>query len=96
MDTDGWKIHSQSAVELNATLGGFDELWDVAMTWVEPRVGVDDTDDGSGEGILTVTEGFDEDLAKEEGEMRVAIRCEVLAKARGRGEGCREVVVWVR
>ena len=55
------------------------------MTGVEGRVGVDDTDDGAGEGIVCVSESFDEDFAEEEGEVGVAVLGEALTEAGGCG-----------
>ena len=63
------------------------------MAGVECRVSVDDTDDGEGERFFAVAEGFDEDFAEEEGEVRVAVGGEALAEARGGEERVGEVVV---
>lgn len=51
------------------------------MAWIEAGVGVDDANARPREGIVTITGSFNEDLAEEEGEVRIAIRCEALTKA---------------
>ena len=93
MDTDGGKVYREPSRELHATLGGLDELRDVGMTWVEAGVSVDDADDGAGEGVVCIPQGFDEDFAEEEGEVGVAIGGEALAHA-GAVDGRGEVVVF--
>ena len=66
MQTDGWEIQRQSSSQLYPSLDGLDHLRHRGMAWVEGRVSVDDTNDGPGQGIVAVAEGFDEDFAKEE------------------------------
>lgn len=47
MDADGGKLHSQPAMQLNASLGCLDELRDVGVTGVEGRECVYDAYDGT-------------------------------------------------
>lgn len=93
MDTDGGEVDRQAAGKENAALDGVDELWYVGVAWVERRVRVDDTDDGRLECRVRVAQGFDEDFAEEEREVRIAVRGQTLAKSRGRGNGLAQVVV---
>ena len=58
---------------MDASFGGFDELWCVAMAWIEAGIGVDDADYGSGESFFTVAKSFDEDFSEEEGEVSIAV-----------------------
>ena len=93
MDTYGGKVHRQATRKLHTPLGGLDELRDVGMAWVEAGVGVDDADDGAGEGVVGVSQSFDEDFAEEEGEVGVTVGGEALAHA-GAVDGLGEVVVF--
>lgn len=80
MYTDRREIDCQTPVELNAAFDGVNELWDIAVAWVETRVCVDDTDDGTRQGIFTVSECLDEHFPQEEGEVGVAVGCEPLSE----------------
>lgn len=94
MQTNSWKLDGQPARQLHAPLDGVDHLRHGGMARVEGRVGVDDADNGPRQGIVAVAEGLDEDLAEEEGEVRVAVRGEALAEAGGiLRDGGVEVVV---
>lgn len=81
MQGNGGEINGQAPRELHPALDGVDELRDRGVAGVEGGVGVDHADDGSREGVLAVPEGFDEDFAQEEGEVRVAVGGEALAEA---------------
>ena len=81
MNTNRRKVHRKPSIELNPTLDGFDKLRDIAVARIETRIRVHDSDDGTGEGIFAVAERFDEDLAEEEGEVRVAVGGEALTEA---------------
>lgn len=63
------------------------------MAGVEGGVGIDDADDGTGQCVLAVSEGFDKDLAQEEGKVRVAVVGEALAHATKGLDGPGEVIV---
>lgn len=79
---------------MDTALDGLDELGDVGMAGVEGRVGVDDADDGTGEGIFAVSKGLDENFSEKEGEVGIAVRCETLTKTGGvAGDGGVKVVV---
>ena len=78
---------------MDAAFRGLEKLWRIAVAGIEPGIGVYDPDYGPGESVLGVAEGFDEDFAEEEGEVRVAVGGEGLAQAGGAGEGGGEVVV---
>ena len=93
MDTDRGKVQRQAAAQLHAPLCRLDELRHIGMAGVEGGVGVDDADDGTREGILAVSEGLDEDLAQEEGKVRVAVVDETLAHATKGLYGAIEVIV---
>lgn len=80
MYTDRRKVDCQTPVELDAAFDGVNELWDIAVAWVEARVCVDDTDDGTRQGIFTVSECLDEDFPQEEGEVCVAVGRETLSE----------------
>lgn len=73
MQTDGREIDGETAAQLNSPLDSVDELGNVGMTWVEARVGVDDANDWTKEGIFTVAHGLDEELSHEEREMGVPV-----------------------
>ena len=67
------------------------------MTRVEAGIGVDDPDDGTGECVFAIAEGFDEDFAKVEREVGVTVGGKALPEAGGRGYGGLEVIVgWNR
>jgi hypothetical protein len=94
VDADGGEVDGQAAVELHTPLDGLDELGNVGMAGVEARVGVDDADDGAGQGIFAVSQCFDEYFAQKEREMCIAVGRETLAEAAGIGrDGSRQVVV---
>lgn len=80
MYTDRRKIDCQAPVKLNAAFDGVDELWDIAMARIEARVCVDDTNDGTRQGIFTVSECLDEHFPQEEGEVGVAVGRETLSE----------------
>lgn len=85
MQADGGELDGEAAGEVDAALDGFEELGDVGVAGVEAGVGVDDADDGPGEGVFRVAEGFDEDFAQEEGEVGIAVGGEALSEADGGG-----------
>jgi hypothetical protein len=72
MNADRRKLHRQSAPRQDPSLACLDELRHIAVAWVEGRVGVDDAHNGLRERGVAVTQGFDEDFAQEEREVRVA------------------------
>jgi hypothetical protein len=72
VDADRGELDGQGAGGEDAALGGVEELGHVAVAGVEGGVSVDQADDRGGEGRVAVAEGFDEDFAEEEGEVRVA------------------------
>ena len=83
---------------MDASLYGFDELRNVGVAGVETGEGVDDADDGAGQGVVAVSGGFDEGFAEEKGEVGVAVGGETLAEAGGGVYRGAEVVVgkgWV-
>jgi hypothetical protein len=73
MDTDRWKFHCKSTVEMDTTLDGFDELRYISMARVETGISVHDANDGTRESIFAVTECFDEDFSQEEGDGRTCL-----------------------
>ena len=81
METNSREVHGQPSIKLHTTLDSLDQLGNIRMARVETRAGVDDSDDGAGEGIVAVAGGFDEDFAEEEGEVRVPVIGEAGAEA---------------
>lgn len=76
----GREVDGKPPIQLDAAFHCINELGDVGVAGVEARVRVDDAHNRSRESILTVTHGFDEELAHEEREMGVSIRGQLLSK----------------
>ncbi len=70
---DGGKVHRQAAGQHDAALDGLDELRGVAVAGVVAAAGVDDTDDGTRQGIVRQAGALDEGLAQEQRKTLVAV-----------------------
>lgn len=54
MKTDRRKFNWQTTIELNAPFGSFDKLWDIGMTRIEARVGINDPNNRPRKCIFTI------------------------------------------
>lgn len=73
MQTNRRKVNGNTAMEMDSSLGSFDQLGHVAVTGIEARPSIDDPDNWTREGIFRVTQGFNEDFAQEQREMGIAV-----------------------
>ena len=74
MKTDRREVNRQPPVQLYSPFHSVNELRDVGMAGVEARVGVDDANNGTGEGVFAVAHCFNEELAHEEREVSITVR----------------------
>jgi hypothetical protein len=95
MDANSGKLHGETSIELDPTLHGLDQLWDIGVARVEARVCINDAYDRSGECIFAIAHGLDEDLAQEEGEVRVTVGCKSLPHALRRSDRLGEIIVGI-
>lgn len=63
MDANCGEVYSEAPAKLNTTLDSLDELRNIGVARIETGVGVDDAYDRPRQGVFTVAERFDEDLA---------------------------------
>jgi hypothetical protein len=73
MQADGWEVDGKTAAQLDTSFRCLYQLGDICMARVEARVRVYDADNGPGQSIIAVAKRFDEDLAQEEREVRIAV-----------------------